>query len=93
MKRMVHVSAQNIGETKLSSKQIKQDYTHTKSVKINDATTIKIVHQKNCTKHSASLVKNNKRAKTTIENLYHFCRKDNKVNIIIHDFTLHQRFF
>jgi hypothetical protein len=31
------------GETKLSSKPIKQDDTHTKSVKINGATTIKIV--------------------------------------------------
>jgi hypothetical protein len=33
-------------ETKLSSKQIKQDDTHTGSVKFNDATTIKIVHKK-----------------------------------------------
>jgi hypothetical protein len=47
MKHMVHVFAQKIRETKLSSKQIKQDDTHTKSVKINDATTIKIVDKKN----------------------------------------------
>jgi hypothetical protein len=46
MKCMVHVFAQNTGETKLSSKQIKQDDTHTKSVKINEATTIKIVDHK-----------------------------------------------
>jgi hypothetical protein len=39
---MVHVFAQRSSEIKLSSKQIKQDDTHTKSVKINDATTIKI---------------------------------------------------
>jgi hypothetical protein len=40
---MVHILAPKNGETKLSSKQIKQDDTHTVSVKINDATTIKIV--------------------------------------------------
>jgi hypothetical protein len=89
MKRMVYVFAQKIGETKLSSKQVKQDDTYTKSVKINDATMIKIVDQKNSTKYSRDLVKENKRAKTMIENLYHFCHKDNKVNIIIHDFILH----
>jgi hypothetical protein len=50
------IFAQKNGETKLSSKQIKQDDTHTKPVKINDATTIKIVDQKNCTKHSSDLV-------------------------------------
>jgi hypothetical protein len=50
-----------IGETKLSSKQIKQDDTHTKSVKINDATMIKIVDQKSCTKHSGDLIKINKK--------------------------------
>jgi hypothetical protein len=43
---MVHVFVQKIGKTKLSSKQLKQDDTHTKSVKINAATTIKIVDQK-----------------------------------------------
>jgi hypothetical protein len=88
---MVHVFAQKIGETKLLSKQ-NQDDTHTKSVKNNDATMISIVRI-NCTKHSIDLVKNNKRAKTTIENLYHFWHKDNKVNIIIHDFILDQFFF
>ncbi len=86
---MVHVFAQKIVEAKLSSKQIKQDDTYTKSVKMNDATTIQIVDEKNSTKHSGDLVKNNERAKKFIENLYHFCRKDNKVNIIIHDFILH----
>jgi hypothetical protein len=35
-----------IGETKLSSKQIKQDDTHTNFVKIHDATLIKIVDKK-----------------------------------------------
>jgi hypothetical protein len=43
MKRMVHIFAQKIDETKLSSKGIKQDDTHTNSVKINDATMITIV--------------------------------------------------
>ncbi len=90
---MVHIFAPKIGETKLSSKQIKQDDTCTNSVKINDDTMIKIVDQKNSTKHSSDLVKNYKRAKTMIENLYHFCHKDNKVNIIFHDFNIHQRFF
>jgi hypothetical protein len=85
MKHMIHIFSQKIGETKLSSKQIKQDDTHTKTVKINDATMIKIV-DKICTKHLGDLVKNNERAKTMIENLYHFCHKDNKVNMIIHDF-------
>ena len=42
---MVHVFSQKNGKTKLSSKQIKQDDTQTKSVKINDATTIKIVDE------------------------------------------------
>ncbi len=46
MKGMVHIFTQTIGETKLSSMQIKQDDTHTKPVKINDATTIKIVDKK-----------------------------------------------
>ncbi len=90
---MVHIFVQKIGETKLSSKQIKQDDTHTKSMNINFSTTIKNFDQKNCTKHSGDLVKNNERAKTMVEKLYHFCHKDNKVNIIIHDFILHQRFF
>jgi hypothetical protein len=46
MKGMVHIFTQTIGETKLSSMQIKQDDTHIKPVKINDATTIKIVDKK-----------------------------------------------
>jgi hypothetical protein len=92
MKHMVQVFAQKIGETKLSSKQIKQDDTHTKSLKIYDATTIKTA-KKNCTYHLGDLVKNNENAKSMIENLYHFCHKDNKANIIIHDFILDQRFF
>ncbi len=46
MKCMVHIFSQKIGETKLSSKQIKQDDTHTKSVKIDDATMIKKFDQK-----------------------------------------------
>jgi hypothetical protein len=90
---MVHVFAQKIGETKLSSKQIKQDDTHTKSANIYDATTIKIVDQNNCTKHSGDLVKNHERVKTTIENLYHLCHKDNKVKFFIHDFILDQKNF
>jgi hypothetical protein len=46
MKCIVHVFAQNIGETKLSSKQIKQEDTRTRFVKINDATTINFFDQK-----------------------------------------------
>jgi hypothetical protein len=68
-----------IGKTKRPSKQVKQDDTHTNSVKINDATTIKIVDQKIAqntpVKHSGNLLKNNEKAKTTKENLYHFCKK------------------
>jgi hypothetical protein len=46
MKHMIEIITQNIGETKLSSKQIKQDDTQTISVKTNDATTIKTVDKK-----------------------------------------------
>jgi hypothetical protein len=44
---MFQVYAPKLDETKLSSKQTKQGDTHNKSVKIIDATTIKIVDQKN----------------------------------------------
>jgi hypothetical protein len=46
MKYMVEIIAQNLVETKLSSKILKQDDTHTVSVKTNDATRIKIIDQK-----------------------------------------------
>jgi hypothetical protein len=58
--------AQKIGQSKLSSKQIKHKDIHTVAVTTNDATRIKIVAQKSGAKHSSEQVQ-----QVNNENLFH----------------------